>query len=103
MASAERPSTGADAAELKQNLASERERSAELATALRKANRQVAEVRERHANCLAEMEERLVQLESQQHDSVEVVTQGMGILMERTTALLAGRKPGTEPAKRKQV
>eukprot|EP00951_Prasinocladus_malaysianus_P031766 scaffold306325_cov35-Prasinocladus_malaysianus.AAC.1 len=79
----------------------ERQRAADLGAALRKANRQVAELRERHAVALADLEERLCACEAAQQTAVGCLSEAMRIATDRTTALMAGRRPGTQPPKRR--
>lgn len=85
--------------EAEERLARERQRSSELAAALRKANRQTAEARKTHAAALMELDERMSCLDAEREESVASLSASMALLVERTAALLAGRKPGN----RKQV
>eukprot|EP00873_Tetraselmis_striata_P005545 jgi/Tetstr1/425809/TSEL_016187.t1 len=87
----------------KEKLAAERKRAGELANALRKANRQYAETRERHASALAGLEERLAACEGKQAEVLDGLAASMGVVADRTAALLAGRKGGvaSEASKRR--
>jgi vacuolar-type H+-ATPase subunit E/Vma4 len=89
----------------KEALEAERQRSAELGNALRKANRQYAESREKYVSSLAALEERLGRAEAAQVGVVDSLTGSMQALMDRTAAMLAGRKGGghSEAAKRRAV
>mmetsp|Transcript_28164 Transcript_28164/g.79540 ORF Transcript_28164/g.79540 Transcript_28164/m.79540 type:complete len:992 (+) Transcript_28164:173-3148(+) len=89
--------------EQKALLAEERVRSSDLANGLRKANRLLAEARERHAKALAQLEEQLAQLEGRHRDAVTSLATSLELLTERTAAMLAGRKPGSEGTKRRPV